>query len=133
MTKLHLSRERADEAVERIKIYAQPQRLMILSALLAGERTVGEIEAAARVAQPALSQQLAELRRAQLVETRRAAKQIYYRLANDNVALCIRCIEAMVDEDSDLAAALAEILALPQDTPRGAFDGAGAAFFAKLI
>lgn len=34
MTAIYQSRERANEAAERLKIYAQPQRLMILSYLL---------------------------------------------------------------------------------------------------
>ncbi len=97
MTAIYESRERAAEAAERLKIFAQPQRLMILSYLLAGEHTVGEIEAATAIQQPALSQQLAELRRAELVETRRAAKQVYYRLADARVTLCVKCVEAIFE------------------------------------
>ena len=65
-----LNRASADAAAERLKVYGQPQRLMILSSLLAGERTVGDIEAVTNIVQPALSQQLAELRRADMVVTR---------------------------------------------------------------
>jgi DNA-binding transcriptional ArsR family regulator len=93
--KMYASRTSAEIAVERLKIYAQPQRLMILSFLDSGEHTVSEIEEATGVGQPALSQQLAELRRADIVKTRRASKLVYYRLADDNVAICIRSIEAM--------------------------------------
>jgi len=131
MTKLYLSRERAAEAAERLKVYARPQRLMILSSLAEGERTVGEIEAATRVGQPALSQQLAELRRAGLVETRRAAKQVFYRLAGRDVLLCVKGVEAMVDREGDLATALADILAKPE-TKLG-LESSGAASFAKLL
>jgi DNA-binding transcriptional ArsR family regulator len=132
MTAIHQSRERANEAAERLKIYAQPQRLMILSFLLAGERTVGEIETATAIGQPALSQQLAELRRAALVETRRAAKQVYYKLADARVALCIRCIEAVFEGGGDPEGALAGVLREPsaRSEPR---DRAGAASFAKII
>ena len=45
--------------------------------------------------QPALSQQLGELRRAKLVQTRKEAKQVWYTLADDGVALCVRTIEAI--------------------------------------
>ncbi|WP_283471509.1 ArsR/SmtB family transcription factor [Methylosinus trichosporium] len=132
MTAIYQSRERANEAAERLKIYAQPQRLTILSYLLAGERTVGEIEAATAIGQPALSQQLAELRRAALVETRRAAKQVYYRLADARAALCIRCIEAVFEGEGDPESALAGVLRTPDagEEPRGR---AGAASFAKII
>jgi DNA-binding transcriptional ArsR family regulator len=39
-----LSKARADAATERLKVYAQPQRLMILSILKDGELTVSRIE-----------------------------------------------------------------------------------------
>ncbi|HYA80302.1 MAG TPA: metalloregulator ArsR/SmtB family transcription factor [Methylocystis sp.] len=133
MTKLHLSRERAAEAAERLKVYAQPQRLMILSSLAERERTVGEIEAATLVAQPALSQQLAELRRAGLVETRRAAKQVFYRLAGRDVLLCVQGIEAMVGGEGDLARALADIAAQLGETTWPDRERSGAASFAKLL
>lgn len=68
---------------------------MILSCLRAGERTVGDIEAVTAIGQPALSQQLAELRRAELVLTRREAKQVFYRLADEKTATCVAAIEAM--------------------------------------
>ena len=62
MTAIHQSRAIADAAVEKLRVFAQPQRLMILSYLLGGERQVADIEAATGVTQPALSQQLAALR-----------------------------------------------------------------------
>jgi DNA-binding transcriptional ArsR family regulator len=130
MTAIHQSRERAVEAAEKLKVYAQPQRLMILSCLLEGERTVGEIEDATRIGQPALSQQLAELRRAELVETRRVAKQVFYRLANDNVALCVRSLEAIFGSGRDVAAALSGAMAArPRQT---LIRRAGAAAFAEV-
>ncbi|WP_225883580.1 ArsR/SmtB family transcription factor [Sphingomonas aliaeris] len=99
MTAIHQSRALADVAVEKLRVFAQPQRLMILSYLLGGERQVADIEAATGVTQPALSQQLAELRRADLVKTRREAKQVHYRLADDAAALCVRTLEAMFGAD----------------------------------
>jgi DNA-binding transcriptional ArsR family regulator len=132
MTAVYESRQRANEAAEKLKIFAQPQRLMILSYLLGGERTVGEIDAATAIGQPALSQQLAELRRAELVETRRAAKQIYYRLANSNAVLCVRSIEAIFADDADPALALANALRTPHAVTEDERK-AGAASFAKII
>jgi DNA-binding transcriptional ArsR family regulator len=130
MTAIYQSRGQAVEAAEKLKVYAQPQRLMILSRLLDGERTVGEIEEATGIGQPALSQQLAELRRAELVETRRAAKQIFYRLADDNVALCVRSIEAIFGSGRDVAAALSGAMAArPRRT---SIRRAGAAAFAEV-
>ena len=108
---LYSARPAADAAAERLKIYAQPQRLMILSRLLSGEYTVSEIDEATGIGQPALSQQLAELRRAEIVKTRRASKQVYYRLADDNVMTCVRGIEAMFGGDPNTADALTTALA----------------------
>jgi DNA-binding transcriptional ArsR family regulator len=133
MTKLYHSRERAVEAAERLKVYAQPQRLMILSILAEGERTVGEIEAGTRVGQPALSQQLAELRRAGLVEARRAAKRVLYRLASRDVRLCVKCLEAVTGSEGDFARALAEIVAESDAKPGPERERSGAAAFAKVL
>lgn len=133
MTAVYQSHARAAQAAEKLKTYAQPQRLMILSRLLDGEHTVGDIEEATGIGQPALSQQLAELRRAALVQTRRAVKQVYYRLANDDVALCMRSIEAMFGSGRDVAEALGEALK-GQPKPRPTLTRlAGAAVFAKIV
>ena len=135
MTAIHQSRAIADAAVEKLRVFAQPQRLMILSYLLGGERQVAEIEAATGVTQPALSQQLAELRRADLVKTRREAKQVHYRLADDAAALCVRTLEAMFGADDT---AVEEAAPAPRPArARGASVAArprnmGAAVFARV-
>lgn len=95
MSALYRDRRAADAAADKLKVFAQPQRLMILSCLLRGERNVSEIGEATGIGQPALSQQLAELRRAELVRTRKEAKQVWYALADDGVALCVRNMEAI--------------------------------------
>ncbi|MDZ7588128.1 MAG: metalloregulator ArsR/SmtB family transcription factor [Parasphingorhabdus sp.] len=132
MTALYESRERAGKAADKLKVYAQPQRLMILSCLLRGERTVGEIDIATGIGQPALSQQLAELRRNELVKTRRASKQIWYDLADDKVGICVRAMEAILGDETDVQQLLTSTLcagkAAPPATPHG-----GAAGFARII
>ena len=107
---LYASRAAADVAADRLKIYAQPQRLMILSRLLDGEHTVGEIEEGTGISQPALSQQLAELRRADVVKTRRSSKQVYYALANEDVVTCVQGIEAMFGARGDITTALRQVV-----------------------
>ena len=120
MKPLFENREAAAAAVEKLKVFAQPQRLMILSCLLRGERNVGEISEATGIGQPALSQQLAELRRAELVSTRKDAKLVWYTLADENVALCVRNMEAIFGGD-DATAALAapEVPAWPPEARHG--------------
>ena len=128
---LHASRAAADGTAERLKIYAQAQRLMILSRLIDGEHTVSEIDEATGIGQPALSQQLAELRRAAIVKTRRASKQVYYRLADETVMVRVKGIEALFGGDGDVAGA--PPLALPRTTPvRPAARPKGAATFARM-
>lgn len=92
---LYRARGRATAAAAQVRVFAHPHRLMILSRLLQGECTVGEIDSATGIGQPALSQQLAQLRRAATVRTRREARQIHYSLADAHVATCVRTIEAM--------------------------------------
>ena len=130
MTSLYTSRGQAVRAAEKLKAYAQPQRLMILSRLLQGECNVGQLDAATAVGQPALSQQLAELRRAGLVLARRESKEMHYRLANESVAACVRNVEAMFAGPTESATRLA---AAAKTSPRSPRPGsAGAAVFATI-
>ena len=94
MKPLWQSREQAEDTAERLRKFGQPLRLMILSLLLQGEKSVSEIDLATGIGQPGLSQQLAELRRAELVTTRRQAKQVFYSIADESVELRVRSIEA---------------------------------------
>jgi len=84
-----------DHRIEALKAVAHPVRLLILETLRAGEMNVGEIEEAARIGQPALSQQLAVLRKAGLVSTRKHAKLVYYRLAREKFDELTRLMSAL--------------------------------------
>ena len=132
MTAIYEDRALADKAVEKLRIYAQPQRLMILSCLLHGGRTVGEIEAATGIGQPALSQQLAELRRADMVVTRRAAKQVHYDLADEGVGLCVRSMEAILVGAAPTVELLAAAFGSKCIEAERALAQSGAAVFARL-
>ncbi|MEN2786905.1 ArsR/SmtB family transcription factor [Sphingomonas qilianensis] len=132
MTAIFQSRDLANAAADRLKTYAQPQRLMILSRLRDGELTVADIERATGVVQPALSQQLAELRRANLVVMRRAAKQVFYRLADDDVMLCIRAIEAMFGSGADMPTALEHAVRSAPHSPAAPSRPIAAAAFARI-
>lgn len=123
-----LDRGQADAMVERLRAIAQPQRLMVLAALLDGEHAVSEIEAATGIGQPALSQQLAELRRASLVTTRREARQIYYSIADEDAEERVRALFAA------FGAARSVKRLSRADAPCWRRDGspAGAAVFARI-
>lgn len=66
--------------IDVLKAIAHPTRFRIIETLSGRELNVGEIEDASEISQPALSQQLAVLRNAGLVETRKDAKLIFYKL-----------------------------------------------------
>lgn len=69
-----------DGLAEALRILGHPSRLAILRVVAGGERAVGEIAAATGMAMSTLSQQLAILRNAGLVRTRREARQVFYAL-----------------------------------------------------
>lgn len=84
-------------ASEIFKALSNKNRLTILSGLLAGEMKVGEMENVFGISQPTLSQQLARLRSAQLVKTRRVSKEIFYSLANVDAKLMLEWLSANSD------------------------------------
>ncbi|TJU97484.1 MAG: winged helix-turn-helix transcriptional regulator [Mesorhizobium sp.] len=75
----------AREASELLAAMANEKRLMILCHLLDGETSVNELAELVDMNQSALSQQLSKLRALKLVDTRRDAQQVYYRLASSKV------------------------------------------------
>ena len=132
MTEIFGSRDLADAATEKLKVYAQPQRLMILSYLLRGENTVSHIDAVTGIGQPALSQQLATLRRAEVVKTRRDGKQIYYDLADEASRLCVRTMEALLIDRPDPQKISDAAAHLDQPAASSPFT-IGSAGFAKIL
>lgn len=72
--------DRAQDASQLLKALANPDRLMLLCQLVAGERSVAELGALSGIAQPSLSQQLGVLRHERLVATRREGKTVHYRV-----------------------------------------------------
>ena len=77
--------ENAQQAEQFLKLMANKNRLMILCSLLQGEQSVGELNQNVPLAQSALSQHLASLRKAQLVATRCEGHTIYYSLIDPKV------------------------------------------------
>ena len=81
---------RAGHVASRLGEVSNAKRLLILCHLAkleadggSGEASVGEIQRVVSVSQSALSQHLARLRAAGMVETRREGQTIHYRLADD--------------------------------------------------
>lgn len=91
--------------IEALKAIAHPVRLRILQALSDREYNVGEIEEASAIGQPALSQQLAVLRNAGLVLTRKEAKLVFYRIDVSRLSEVSALIGNLAGVQSDLAQA----------------------------
>ena len=70
----------AHQAAAMLKQLGNMNRLMILCTLVNGEHSVGELHEMTHLSQSALSQHLASLRKAQLVQTRRQSQTIFYSL-----------------------------------------------------
>lgn len=87
--------------LERLRLYNQAQRLMILAALCAQPRSVSEIERETGIGQPALSQQLGELRRAGLISARREAREVVYDFASPGEKFRAEIILSLLKGGSD--------------------------------
>lgn len=92
MTDPQVMAANALRASDFLKAVANPHRLLILCHLAEGEMSVGELEQLLKLRQPTLSQQLARLREDALVDTRRAGKMIYYRLASNEARQVIELL-----------------------------------------
>lgn len=85
-------RAAAGEASAMLRGLAHSDRLLLLCLLSQEELSVSEIEQRLDLRQPNLSQQLAVLRREELVETRREGKRIYYRVANERALALLQLL-----------------------------------------
>lgn len=72
--------ESVQGAARLLKLLASEQRLRLLCRLLEGEASVSELTEYSGMAQATTSQHLAKMRAEGLVETRREAQSIFYRL-----------------------------------------------------
>lgn len=79
--------DRADHVAERLALVANAKRLLILCELAKGERSVGMLQQAVGLGQSALSQHLAKLREAGMVDTRRQGQTIFYRITDSDLTL----------------------------------------------
>jgi DNA-binding transcriptional ArsR family regulator len=92
---LQQMRAHACEASGLLKAMGNEQRLLILCQLVAGEASVGELLAQSELGQSALSQHLAVLRDAQLVQTRRVGPSVRYSLPAGPVHAIMQALHAI--------------------------------------
>jgi DNA-binding transcriptional ArsR family regulator len=95
---------------ELFKALGHPARIRALEVLAGGEQTVGDLQPLVGIESSHLSQQLAVLRRAGLVTTRREGSSVYYALKDPLVAELLavakRLLLASLTETRDLLADL---------------------------
>ena len=110
--------------VEELRLIGHPMRLQLLAILARGERGVGELVADTGQGPVLISQQLALLRKAGLVQTRREAKQVFYRLADGRLGNVIASLSEIVGPVQSL------VSRSPAVTPIS--RGVSAAMFARV-
>jgi len=120
-------RDDIERNAELFRVLGHETRLRLLVMLAAGEHAVSEIDAASGIGQPGLSQQLAILRKARLVTTRRVAKQVYYRVDPPALKDAARLLTQFANPVAAPAVARTKPVARPKGTSAGS-----AARFARL-
>ncbi len=85
---------------EILKTLASPRRLEILHLLATGPHEVGRLADALGISQPNVSQHLAVLRSAGLVDAERDGREVRYRLSDPDVRTAAACSLSSVPEKS---------------------------------
>ena len=86
-----MTEQKYNDLAELFKVFGDVTRIKIMSVLLNGELSVGEISEKLSMSPSAISHQLNILRRSKLVKTRREGKSVYYSLDDEHVYEIISC------------------------------------------
>jgi len=105
-----LSRPVSEVKAELFKALGHPARIRVLEVLAEGERSVGDMQPLVGIESSHLSQQLAVLRRAGLVTTRKEGTSVVYGLADpllaELLAVAKQLLIASLSQTQDLLADL---------------------------
>ena len=88
------ARETKNAVLEVFQALSHPVRLEICQLLMARQFSVGELCETLQLRQYVVSQQLALLRKAEIVDTKRKARSVIYSLSNDQVRRILRVSKA---------------------------------------
>lgn len=91
------------------KAFANPTRLRIIEALGDGERTVSQLVELLGVSKSSASQHLATMREKGVVEFRREAGHVYYRLTSPKILQACRLMREVLIEQSERRHVLAHV------------------------
>ncbi|GBR04848.1 MULTISPECIES: ArsR/SmtB family transcription factor [Gluconobacter] len=125
-----LALEESRNLAEWLRLLAQPQRLMILSALLDGSHAVSEIETMTGIGQPTLSQHLGTLRRSGLIESQRESRAISYCMADTPDAARARMLIMTLRPDGLAVSPTATAPSRKPGAQRSSLEGAR---FARIV
>ncbi|WP_241521206.1 ArsR/SmtB family transcription factor [Kineobactrum sediminis] len=89
----------AEAAAALLRQLANRNRLMVLCALVEGEKSVGALNEQVPLSQSALSQHLGRLRAAGLVTTRREGKLVRYSLTDDKATSVLQLLHTLYCAD----------------------------------
>lgn len=92
----------ASDAAELLRVLGNVNRLQLLCRIAAGECSVAQLEEELDIRQPALSQQLAELRKAGIVRTRRESRSVFYSLDDTRARAILETLCSLYDGASAL-------------------------------
>ena len=101
------------KAAELLRSLSHPQRLLVLCALGAQERSVAELRELLGIEQVPMSQQLMRLRADGLVESRREGTTVHYRIARPEVLTVVEALHDAFCGRPAAAPLLTEINAVP--------------------
>ena len=82
-----------EEVALILKAMSHPQRLLILGHLLAGEKTVGELEEICDISQSQLSQFLSRMKLEGLLDSRKEGRYQYYFVADERLKHLMKTIQ----------------------------------------
>ena len=86
---------RIEKASKLLASMANTKRLVVLTNLAEGEKSVGHLAEIVGLTSGALSQHLGKMRTLGLVETRRDGQTIYYRLISQEVRVILRMLHRL--------------------------------------
>ena len=84
----------AESAAELMRSLSHPQRLLVLCALVEGEKSVAGLREQLGIDQVPMSQQLMRLRADGLVEARRDGTTVFYRITRPEVLAIVGAMHA---------------------------------------
>lgn len=103
---------------EVLRTLASPRRLAIIHSLSHGPRGVGELAIEVGATQPNVSQHLAVLRTAGLVEAERDGREVSYRLSDPDVMVACGIMRAVLERRLTRLAALSNPTPTPTPAPQ---------------